>query len=460
MELNQTQKQTQTVTPQMMQFFTILQMGMQDLREYIGEILLENPVLETAEPEERPDRSGELDQRALDWLASNDRQNIYYYTQDVEGARGDALSNVGCFLDEDNDLKRYILSQFMGTDLEPEVMRGVEFLVDRLDSNGFLDEPLEVLAREAGLSMAVLRRALVELQAADPAGVGAQDLSECLRLQIERRAGNHELAVRIVECGLDYLARNQYAALCRELGGTEKDVREACALVRTLNPRPGTGFAARENLVYLTPDVTVAASRDHFELLVNDAALPRLRLSSYYSGLLRETGDQEVRQYLTEKVEQARWVVKSLDQRRSTLLRCTQWVVEHQKEFFRFGPGHLQAAAMSDAARELDLHESTISRTLKDKYLQSDWGMYPLSYFFSRPLGPDGVAPEAAKALLRQLVKEEDKPLSDQRLCEEMTRRGCALSRRTVAKYREELGIPNAAGRQLSQGRKSGPKEA
>lgn len=446
MELSQSQKQSQVLSPQMMQSMKILQMGLQELREYIEEAIQENPVLELPEPGEEPRREEDF-ARKLEWLEANDRQNAYYHLQDAEGEDSDPLANVGCFLDEEDDLNRYILSQFMGTDLEPEVMEALEFLVEQLDQNGWLDEELPVLAQAAGLSQRAMARALTELQAAEPAGVGARSLPECLRLQIQRRAGDHRLAEVIAERYLDELARGRYGAISRDLGAAEREVRSACDLIRTLNPRPGTGFAARENLVYITPDLVVTTLEDGFEITANDTAIPRLKLSSYYTQLMRETGDQEVREYLSGKANQAKWVVKSIEQRRSTLLQCARWVVERQEAFFRQGPGHLRSLTMGEVARSIGVHESTISRTVKDKYLQCDRGVYPLSYFFSRPLGREDASPEAAKALLRELVERESKPLSDQKLSEEMGRRGCAISRRTVAKYREELNIPNASGR-------------
>lgn len=448
MELRQNQKQTQTqtLTPQMVQSIKILQMDIQELREYVEEVFQENPMLELPEPQEGPDGGEEL-RRRIEALSSGDWQNVYYHAQDAEGGQGDALSSVGCFLDEERDLKRYILSQFMGTELEPDVMRGVEFLLDRLDPGGFLDEPLDELAAGAGLPPRMMERALIELQAADPAGVGARDVQEALRLQLERRAGDHRLAATIVEEHLDLVAKNRYSAISRALDAPEEAVREACTLIRTLNPRPGSGFAARENLAYITPDVLVVETRDHFEVATNDAMLPRLRLSPYYRDLLRDTGDREVREYLTEKANQAKWVLRSIEQRQSTLLRCATWIVERQEDFFRFGPGRLRAALMAEAARDLGVHESTVSRAVKDKYLQCGRGIYPLSYFFSRPLGQEGTSPMAAKVLLRELVEGETVPLSDQKLCREMAERGYKLSRRTVAKYREELGIPSAAGR-------------
>lgn len=445
-ELQLDQKQQQTLSPQMIQSMKVLQMGIQELREYVEEILQENPMLELQESEEKPLELPDA-ARELEWLRASDSQNLYYHAQDAEGAQGDALSNLGCFLDDENSLSRYILSQFLGICLEPEVMAGVEFLVARLDGCGYLEEDMEELIRASGLSPAVMSRALIELQAADPAGVGARDLSECLRLQLERRQGDHRLALQIVQDHLEALAHRRYGLISRALGAPEREVRTACELIRSLNPKPGSGFAAPENLAYITPDIVVTVYPDRFDVSANDSTLPQLRLSAYYGRLLRETGEQEVRNYLTERARQAKWVVGSIQQRRDTLLQCAQWIVERQASFFRLGCGHLVPLTMGDAARALGVHESTVSRTVRDKYLQCNWGIYPLSWFFSRALGGDAVSPEMAKALLRKLVEEERTSLSDQKLCEEMARRGCPISRRTVAKYRSELGIPSASGR-------------
>lgn len=450
MELMQNQRQIQTLSPQMVQSMKILQMGVQELREYVEDVLQENPVLELPEPDEISLPTADFAQK-LEWLEANDRQNVYYHYQDAEDAVGNALEKEGDSWNDDGDFSWYVLSQFMGTDLEPEVMKTIEFLVDRLDSNGFLDEDCAALTHAAGVSETTMHRALTELQAADPAGVGAHNVAECLRLQIERRAGDHRLAIRIVEQFLDELAHGRYGLISRKLGAPEREIRAECDLIRTLHPYPGTGFASQEHLAYITPDVKVIPCADHFEIVINDALVPHLKTSRYYHNLLHETEDPEVRDYLTQKMSQAKGVVESIDGRRSMLLQCVQWVVKRQEDFFRQGSRHLHPLTMAEIARNLNVHESTISRAVRDKYLQCDQGVYPLSYFFSRALGNEHVSPESAKALLKHLIETEKTTLSDQKLCEEMARQGCPLSRRTVTKYREELGIPNASGRKHSK---------
>lgn len=445
LEQKQQQKQSVALLPQMIQSMSILQMGIQELREYTEEILQENPTLEFPEAAEPAAPYADAVRR-LEWLEANDCQNAYYHRQDEE--RDDGLANLGRYSDEENDLSWYILSQFMmGDFLEPEVLKAIEFLVERLDANGFLDGDAAFLARSARMEQGVMERAIIELQSADPAGVGARDLAECLRLQLERRSGDHRLAVAIVEGYLDELARGRYNQIARSLNASKEEVWTACDLIRTLNPRPGTGFAAQENLAYIIPDLEVVVKPDGMEISLNDTAVPRLVISDYYRKLLRETKDPDVQKYLTQKLGQAKWVIQGIDQRRSTLLRCAQYLAQRQEEFFRLGRGHLRPLTMRQVAQALDIHESTVSRTVKNKYLRCPQGVYPLGYFFTGSLGETASTQESAKVLLQRLIREEGKPLSDQKLCEEMARQGCPISRRTVAKYREELHIPSAADR-------------
>lgn len=453
MELSMTQKQTQTLSPQMMQSMEILQMGSQELLEYIEEAVQENPVLEREESYDRNDEFTDL-RRKLEWLESTDPQNRYYHQQDSED-ENDPLRNFGSVEDGEENLYYYVLSQVRALDLAPETAACAEFLVESLNQNGWLDEPLEALAEDLGQPVERLEQALEVVQSLEPAGVGARDLSECLRLQLVRRTPVNQLAVEIAKSHLDALSKSRYGLIARELRASQEEVRQACDLIRSLNPRPGTGFAARENLTYINPDIIVVSFPDHFELLANDYYFPTLNISGYYTRLLKESDEAEVKDYLTGKVRQAKWMVRSIEQRRSTLLACASCILELQESFFRKGPGHLIPMSLADVAERVGVHESTVSRAVKDKYIQCSMGVYPLSYFFSRSLGSadsgEAASPDAAKALLKKLIGEEDKrrPLSDQKLCQLMGEQGCTLSRRTVAKYRDELHIPSTTGRKL-----------
>lgn len=453
MELSMSMKQTQTLSPQMMQSMEILQMGAQELLEYIEDQVQENPVLEVEEQYAAQDESAIL-QRKLEWLESTDSQNRVYHQQDSEDDGRDPISNYGNADETEENLYLYVLSQLEGMDLAPEVMEAGWFLVESLNQNGWLDEPLEDLAAQMKKPLSLFEEALAVVQRLEPAGVGARNLSECLMLQLRRREGEG-LAMQIAKDYLDPLSKNHYGLIAKALGCTQEQVYAACETIRSLNPRPGSGFAARENLAYINPDIFVVKFPDHFEILTNDYFFPRLNVSGYYCRMLKDSGDAEVKDYLVNKVRQAKWVCRSITQRRSTLLQCAECILELQEDFFRRGPGYLKPMSLADIAEKVGVHESTVSRTMRDKYLQCASGVYPLGYFFSRSLGrhpgsaEEGLSPDAAKALLKQFIAEEDvrKPLSDQKLCELLGEEGCVLSRRTVAKYRDELGIPSTTGR-------------
>ncbi len=456
MELNMNLRQAQTLSPQMLQSMEILQMGSQELLEYIEEAVQENPVLEMDESAAGQD-SFELTRRKLEWLESTDVQNHSYYQQDSDEDT-DLLANYGGVETGDDDLYRYVFSQLHMLELPPRLMAAADFVVESLNQSGWLDEDDAVLAAAHGCAPDLMTRAVAAVQGLEPAGIAARNLQECLKLQLVRRGEEGGLAWAIVDGYLDALAKNLLSVIARELKADMDEVLEARDLIRSLNPRPASGFSAREHLTYINPDLIVVSFPDHFELLTNDYFFPTLRISSYYQSLLKGSDDAEVNAYLSGKLAQAKWVVRSIEQRRSTLLDCARSILTRQEAFFRQGAGHLSPMNLADVAGDLGVHESTVSRAVRDKYLQCSMGVYPLSYFFSRSLGPAAprngqggapATPDFAKALLKRLVAGEDrrKPLSDQKLCERMEREGCAIARRTVAKYRDELNIPGASGR-------------
>lgn len=455
MELELTQKQKQILAPQMIQCMEILQMTSQELLECMEKAIQENPVLEMQEhydgPEEAADPRDELA-----WLESTDPQNRDYYRQDSAEA-ADRLRRCAA-REEQETLYQHLLAQLEGLGLEERTAACARGLAASLDQNGWLDEDVDSLARELGFPEEVAAGALAAVQSLEPAGVGARSLSECLQLQLRRRDPVDELAVRIAGEHLDALSKCRYGAIARALKAGQGQVCRACDLIRTLDPRPGLRFAAgREEAAYITPDVIVVNTSGRFEVLLNDRFFPTLTISAYYSRLLRGCDDDQVREYLAGKVRQAKWLMRAVDQRRSTLMACASCLVEAQEDFFRLGPGNLNPLSLADVADRIGVHESTVSRAVSGKYLQCAMGTYPLGYFFSRRLGrgeEGGVSSaDGAKALLKRMIDQEDRrrPLSDEKLCQLMGREGCALSRRTVAKYRDELGIPSTAGRRLRE---------
>ena len=443
MELSLELKLQQKISPQTIQSLEILQMGTQELQEHVERVLMENPTLEL-EPEALPKERSEL-LRKLEWLNSTDRQNRWYHHEDPLDL-SDTIPDP-----EHESLYDHLRQQINMSTLSPRLSLAVDCVLAGLDRNGYLDETTDELALRCGQSVDLISRAEQLVRSLEPAGVASRSLSQCLAIQLQR-AGHSGLPLTIVRNHLEDLAQNHYHAISKSTGVSREAVQSACDLIRSLNPRPGSAYAPREAPGYIIPDLLVADTGGEPEIIVGDDFLPVLSISPYYRTLLTETDDDEVREYLADKVRQASHLITSIEQRKRTLLNCAQVILSRQAEFFR-GQGHLAPLSLADVASELNIHESTVSRAIKRKYLQCKQGVLPLSHFFSRALtgNEEGVSAQMAKAAIRSLIDTEDKkrPLSDQKLCDLLAEQGISLSRRTVAKYRDELNIPSTQARRV-----------
>ena len=443
LELTMELQQRQKLSPQMIHSMEILQMGTQELQAYVEKTLMENPTLEL-ETEEQREEKPELF-RKLEWLASTDRQNRWYHQEDARDMMDLLAAPTG------ESLYEHLRLQLDLECIPVNLGLAVDCVLAGLNRAGYLEESREELAERCGQSLAVVDRAEMLVRSLEPAGVGARTLSECLALQLERK-GENGLPLAIARNHLEDMARNHYHHISKETGASREEIQEACRVIRELEPKPGAPFAPREAPGYITADLLVVPENGQLTVITSDDFLPVLKVSSYYQQLMRDSDDREVCDYLTEKVRQAKWLVKSIDQRKNTLISCADVIVQRQERFFRHGAGHLAPLTLADVARELGIHESTVSRAVKDKYLQCSQGLYPLSYFFSRALAnADGetISAEKVKEAIRALIGQEDKkhPLSDQKLSDLLAEQEIRVSRRTIAKYREELGIPSTSGR-------------
>lgn len=442
MELSLELKQTQKLNPQMIQTMEILQMGTIELQDYVQNLLLENPVLEL-EDEHHREEYPTLHHK-LEWLAANDRQNRWYHQDDPN----DLMELVSA--PEENSLYDHLRGQLHMPRFSPQMCLAIDCVLTGLNPCGYLDESTEELAARCGQPPGTVLRAEQIVRGLSPAGIGARFLSECLSLQLERM-GERGLPLIIVQTHLEAMAQGRYGQIARATGADRSAVQQACDLIRTLDPKPGAPFAPREAPGYLIPDLLVTEESGQLIITPSDEFLPILRVSKYYFDLMANTDDPEVRSYLTKKVQQADWVVKSIDQRKATLMRCAQAITHRQADFFLRHDGQLKPMTLADVAGEMNVHESTVSRAIKDKYIQCKRGTLPLSAFFRRalPSCADGVTPEHARDAIRALVSGEDprRPLSDQKLCDLLLLQQLTISRRTVAKYRKEMGIPAASDR-------------
>lgn len=451
MDIRLSVTQNQVLSQKMIQSMEILQMSCQELNEYIKDVALENPVVDIEEGYEMPDKASDLIKK-LEWLDSIDERNRIYarqeYGDDSEDKRlMDYSENIG------EELSEYLLHQLLTvelTDLQYDVIR---YMVYSLDSKGYMEEELKDIADRFHTTEAFVEEQLQLLQGLDPAGVCARNLKECLLLQLEREPVLDETAKKIVSEYLEVLGKNQLHVISKKMKISLEEVIEACNHIKDLNPKPGSGFDARGHLKYITPDVTVVKLADYYEILLNEYTYPKIGINHFYKHILDTEASKETQSYIIDKIRQAEWIQNCIGQRNSTLLRVSKTIVDYQNMFFKYGTGHMKPLRLQDVAEILDIHESTVSRAIRDKYLQCSWGIFPMSYFFSKsiPANKSGekMTTEQVKNVLQAVIDEEDKkkPLSDRAISERLVERGVKISRRTVAKYRDELGIKDASGR-------------
>ncbi len=467
MELSTTQQQRQMLSQQTIQSANILQMTAQELYTYLQETSLENPVMEirgSSALKEHPAFGSGLRRRSvekIEQLNASDESNRYFYEQEhQERENRDPFDWQTAKKPQGISLSASLWEQLVSIPFRPKDQTTLRYMLDSLDSWGYLREPLEQIAEKMEQPMERMEQLLSVVQALEPAGVGARNLSECLLLQLQRRMEcPKQLRFIVTDC-LELLAKNQIPAIAKKAQIPLKEASRLCQIVRSLNPKPGAVFSTEDISRYIQPDVLVISKDGGWSAQLNDTLYPKLEIDQYYRQLAKTTEEEDVKSYLKEKIEQVRWLRTCILQRNETLLKVASSILEQQQDFFRSGPSALKPLKLSDIAKCLDIHESTVSRAVRNKYLQCSQGIFPLSYFFSAKRLPSSktaapgqeetaVSTATAKAALKQLIHLEDKrdPLSDRALAEKLAEEGIQISRRTVAKYRENLNIPDASGR-------------
>ncbi len=460
MRLTQQQRQTQSLllTQKMRQSLHLLQLPAPDLESYLEEEALSNPLLEVEPPA--------LGQALSDVLeAENPREGQAAFLP-IErreqllwsGGASAPSSDFTGYASREESFTDSLISQLGQLSmLEPYIRSLSEYLVGCLSPAGYLDCPLEELSRELGCPLFDLEQALFVVQSLEPTGVGARSLSECLLLQLAQSRHFTELNIHLVRRGLPKLADGDYAALAEDFHASEDEVRAAADYIRTLNPIPSRGFPTGNYTHYVIPEATLHWEGDTLHIDMNTAAQPRVSLNTQTSALLEGSDSKEDQAYLRHKLQEARSLMDSLHDRQETLFRLISTVARLQNGFFARGEA-LQPMTMSQVADELQLNISTVSRAVKDKYIQYSGKVYPLRSLFSTPIPSRdgrGISADGARRQIQRCVEAEDPahPLSDSAICTALAALGITLSRRTVAKYRSELGIPSAAERKKSGSR-------
>ena len=467
LKLEQTQKLI--ITPELKLAITLLQYSALELQDHIQEELLNNPVLEIQETKEvekeegnEPETVTAEDQTPDDDFPWEDyfrdmgvdiaatssygrAREIPEYQPSVENCAGMA----GTMIED-------LLGQLRMLRLTARQYSISAYLAGNLDHNGYLQGDLEELAAALDAKLSELEEALTIIQKLEPTGIGCRNLQECLMLQLKKLDHPPTLAVEIVKHYLPAAADCRHRYIASRLDCEEQVVREAVDFIRTLNPKPGSIFGEGEKTRYIVPEVIVEKIDDQYVVIGNDCGIPQLTISPFYLKVLKSgSTDKQLSSFIKDRIEKAYWLIRSIEQRRLTLFKVSQQIVDIQKPFLEYGIKKLKPLTLKEVALNVGVHESTVSRATANKYIQTTRGLFPLKFFFSSGLtGTGGIdySSHSVKTYISELIdgENQDKPRSDQRLAELLQERGINISRRTVAKYREEISIPASYKRRRS----------
>ncbi len=469
-DIRQRQNQSLVLAPQLRHSLKILQVAALDLRSVIQEELQSNPTLE-----ELPMEGVSLDQEQKDSASENnesgegadnreemDFSKEYDILSKLDDDWKDYMSQAGGaqpytaedaerrqhFFDSlvtETSLQEHLMRQAELADTPPDVLLAMNHLVGSLDDRGFLTQTPADVALQTGIALASVQEAARQIKTFEPAGIGAANLGECLLLQLAVKGRADSLAARIIRDHFALLTRRRIPELSRKLGIHTDDIQEAIEEVGTLDPAPGRRFADDSNRV-VVPDVTVEKDGDEWKIHLNSDYIPRLRISSTYKDLIAKGSlSKEERDYVRERIRSGKFLINSIDQRQQTIERITREILKAQLEFFESGVSKLRPLTMTQIADVVGVHETTVSRAIANKYILTPHGVFDFKFFFTPGYQADGgasVSNTSVKDMINDLVEGEDRsqPLSDQEIVKKLQEKGINIARRTVAKYREELG--------------------
>ncbi len=476
LELRQQLKLTQqlVMTPQLQQAIKLLQLSRLELVETVQQEIEENPILEEVintpdtQEEQRAELSPETpntpdapqeqtsevslkDSSSMDEINWADYENEYETTSSFKPKDGNDLPSKFDILTKKPSLQDHLHWQLKFIDLTEQEKTICNYMIGNLSSDGFLQASQEDIMLKTDCNEESFQKVLSSLQEMDPTGVGARTVTECLLIQLEHLNLRDTLPYVVVRDHLNLLETKNYAGIVKATRHSLKDLLAAIDVIQGLSPQPGRSFSDEEPH-YILPDVHVYKVDDEYVILLNDEGLPRLRISAFYKDVLKGKGNHtkvggETKDYIQDKLRSALWLIKSIQQRQRTIYKVVESLVKFQYQFFEKGAAHLVPLILRDVADDIEMHESTISRVTTNKYVHTPQGIFELKYFFNSSLertdGGDAVASESIKVRIKQIVHAEnaEKPLSDNAISKIFEEEGIKVARRTIAKYREQIGV-------------------
>lgn len=422
------------MTQELTQAIALLQYSTQELTSFLENKALENPLLQVENKNIKP----------INPLIDRNRRGRKQTKTENEWIEQIAAKSAS--------REEQLINQLKINSFSKEQLKVIKYLIDNLDANGYLVcNPDEISAR-LSVSVDLVEECIIVIQTLEPAGIGARNLQECLLIQVERENLADDLAITILTDFFIPFAEKKWKLITKELQVSLKEIQAVFDRIQRLNPRPGA-LLAQEDTSYITPDAIVERAGEGFIVRICDDFLPKLSFNDQYYRQFTGANDQQIGRFLQEKVQDYQWIMKSIEQRKETLFRVVSKIVDKQPEFFYKGPQYLAPMTMKEIAVELEIHESTVSRAVKEKYVQTPIGTFALKSFFTSTIqttANENTSSSQVKNTIASLIDNENKqsPLSDQEIVDRLKiSEGMVVSRRTIAKYRDQLGIPSSSKR-------------
>ncbi|MDN5321904.1 MAG: polymerase sigma-54 factor [Clostridia bacterium] len=447
-QLNMSQTQKLIMTPELRQAINVLQLSTLELNNFIQEQLLENPLLEIID--EGPQTNNEIEENEkfdIEWQEYfHDGSDLGYQSETKEYIPFEQ------FVSQAPSLQEYLEEQ-LRYQLNEKDFSLAQFVIGNLDPWGYCSFPLQETAHDLEVSPEKLEEIIRIIQTLEPDGIGARNLSECLIIQLKKQNKLTPLLEELINYYLNDIGQGKLAKVANSLNIPVEEVQKNVDILKTLNPKPGTGFGSNSETRFIVPDMLIEKIDKEYIVLINDSYTPRLIVSEIYKEIINnKSADEITKTFIERKLHGAVWLIKSIEQRRITLYRIANALIELQREFLDKGEKYLQPLTLKDVAERVEVHESTVSRAIANKYVQTPRGLYPLKFFFSSGINNKAgkkISSQVIKKVIEDIINKEDpkEPFSDQMLCNLLQERGFKIARRTVSKYREELGILSAAQR-------------
>lgn len=447
LKLNISQKQKLILTQTMQQSINILQMSSYELREYIDKKFEENPVLE-----------GELD--LIESKEKTDNSQLYKYLEDIYSENYNYQYNneddvsIFNFISDKKSLKDYLYEQLGEIKSHIKIKKIVSYMIESLDNRGYLENTVYEICSDLRIDEEYVESALEILQSLEPCGIGARNLKECLLIQLKNKGILDEIIKEIILKYLEYIADCKYNYIAKELKITPKEVQAYGDIIKTLEPKPARGYYTGEEVKFIIPDAYIVKIGDKYNVIMNKEIIPNITINNLYKKEILNGKNKREVEYIKEKVNDAINLINNVEQRNTTILKLLECIVKKQKEYFENGQEYLKPMTLRELADEMRMHESTVSRAIKDKYILTSRGTVKIKELFcngivSCGINGEDVSTNTIKNKIKKLVNLENKskPLSDQAICDLLNKEDISISRRTVAKYREELGIKSSSKR-------------